>query len=743
MLQKMRTSVVIGFLIVACAAGLQAAVPKDLAEYTPADTTIYLGWSRWPNESKEQINLARKLVSGMAGEKDRSQALLRTVVADLLLPMIQAPAGISLRNVELEDGEPRVDATLVAAAGPDPGRYPQVMEKLIAEYGEAARLRPLTIKNVALQSYPIGETHIQFIWGVHKDAFIFALSEPAVAALIETMDGAAPNLADSDELKFDRQKVKADLAGAFTCIYGDVPRVLEMVKRIVVAKGGELPPWFNPLIEQTGIASVRSKYLQFEQRDSEAQIRVFAHVTGPVRGLLLLWKQPPLVDDDLRVVPENAYWMYARSLDLAAMWQETMRVVDAVAPQAGPKIEAMEAMSASMLGFSIVNDLLPSFGDKWVLFDSPQQGGFLFTGAVLVAQTRDAAALNAMLLQVVERVNNLVAKEDFGVQQKTIERNGHQIHYVLVAGAPVPVAPAWAFAGQRVIFGLYPQTVATALDQVDAAIAATQPSTPPSTQPSTAVKSILENAEFRAARASLPGPAVGMGYADSRVIARIAYPFLLGLQTALVSRAAPQGAQVDFQTMPPWPEERKRIHTYVSTSSMDADGIMLASNGSGAGGPVIGGVAASGVLASVLLPAVAQARQTSMRVASMSNLRDIGAACHAWADEHGGQFPASLQVLVDDGLIPEQLLHSPRGPTGEVSYVYIAGQSDKSDPRNVLAYERVFDKAGKTNVLFMDGYVEYMRFDEFKKVLADTYKRLGREEEMPSQFRSAGTPLRN
>jgi len=726
MLFRSGMPVVAGLLIAAWAGSLQAAVPNDLASYMPEETAVYVGWSAWQSQDRVQLELAAKLLESTSERQEGPPRVTSVILLELLLPMSKAPVGIGLQNIELNDGA-EVSAALIAAAGPDPQHYPQVVRGLVAECGDPELIQPLTIKNVQFQQYAVPETPFKFVWGVHKDCFILTLGESAAAGVIDTMNGARPSLAASEEMKFDRSKVQAKLDGTFTCLYGDVQRVVDIVKGVVAAKADGLPEWFNPLIEETGIASVRSKYQHFEQRDGEPHVRIFAHVTGPVRGLLTLWKQAPLTDEDLRVVPDDAYWMYARNLDLAALWQEVLRVTKEAAPEVGARVEAGEAALAGMFGFSIVRDLLPKFGDTWVLFDAPQQGGFLITGVVLVAETTDAAGLNAILSAVIARTNAALGGTENRVVSKELEYAGHRIHYVVVSALPVPVAPAWCIVGQRVIFGLYPQTVAAAIRRLDAA-----PATP-------AAKSILDNPEFRAARASLPGPAIGIGYADTRVLARLAYPLVLGLRTAFASWAEPAGAAIDFATMPPWPEERELVRVHVSTSIMDGDGVILASQGGDGRGPVMGSLANAGVLTGMILPSLAAARQQALRVASMSNMAAIGQGCRRWADEHGGQFPDSLEDLLVEGLITEKELRSPRDPTGGVSYIYIPGQNEKSDPGNVLAYERLYDDKG-TNVLFVAGYVEYLSPEAAKQALAETYSRLGREAEMPGELGGGGLP---
>ena len=51
---------------------------------------------------------------------------------------------------------------------------------------------------------------------------------------------------------------------------------------------------------------------------------------------------------------------------------------------------------------------------------------------------------------------------------KTIQSGSHEITFVNVVGAPVPVAPAWGVHGDRIVIGLYPQMVRTTLDRLAA-----------------------------------------------------------------------------------------------------------------------------------------------------------------------------------------------------------------------------------------------------------------------------------
>jgi prepilin-type N-terminal cleavage/methylation domain-containing protein len=58
-------------------------------------------------------------------------------------------------------------------------------------------------------------------------------------------------------------------------------------------------------------------------------------------------------------------------------------------------------------------------------------------------------------------------------------------------------------------------------------------------------------------------------------------------------------------------------------------------------------IAIIGILAALLLPALQQGQARAKRMECISNLREIGLACHLFANDHGGQFPT--QVSTNDG----------------------------------------------------------------------------------------------
>jgi predicted Zn finger-like uncharacterized protein/prepilin-type processing-associated H-X9-DG protein len=133
----------------------------------------------------------------------------------------------------------------------------------------------------------------------------------------------------------------------------------------------------------------------------------------------------------------------------------------------------------------------------------------------------------------------------------------------------------------------------------------------------------------------------------------------------------------------------------------------------------------------VMLPALNSAKERANRVKCASNLRQIGMAMALYSNEHRGQLPPNVQVMVtemdlglsalccpsstdDPASTPGQL-----GP-GTLSYIYIPFKSMNMPASIVVAHEPLENHDGEgMNVLFMDGHVEWFNRAEAQQLLQD------------------------
>jgi hypothetical protein len=94
-----------------------------------------------------------------------------------------------------------------------------------------------------------------------------------------------------------------------------------------------------------------------------------------------------------------------------------------------------------------------------------------------------------------------------------------------------------------------------------------------------------------------------------------------------------------------------------------------------------------------------------------NNLRQVGLACHMYADDNDERFPQSVSQLFPDYLDNVRVLHCPSARSRNVPgphYVYVPGLRSASPPEYVLAYENAGNHPGEGfTVLFVDAHVEW------------------------------------
>jgi hypothetical protein len=711
-------------VILCLTALLSPGLAADPATLAPHDSALAIGWTRATGPNGEASDYVRELMSGLQrliASEDANSAGEFGRVTSLLTTAVNGTGALALLRLPTQDAEPMPQLVAVIEDIEDPRAFVADLRDTFVDAGDwtADEARIGDNEVVALKSGAGPHLYV----GVVGKRVVAGLGEPAFARGLATAQGKAASLATVEEFKADRSRVAAfrDVEET-TFAWVDLAHGVEWL-RAMTAHAPEAPQ-IARVIDELGLDDLRSLYWTHGAAQDRQSGVVHVHTSSSSdRGVLLLARQKPLDRELLKLVPQNAHWAYAGSLDIFSIWSEALRIAEIIEPAARGEISGMSSAARDVVGFSPVDDLIPILGKDWLVFDAPDHGGFLVTGIVLVATTSEGAKLNEMITKIADWLSPLLRPTRAVLKQVETSRDGRKIHSWIVAGLPIPVVPSWTVFGKRFAFALHPQTVATAMRQFDE---------------KTRGPSLAEQPELVSVLDRWPKDVTGVAYFDTAGMMRFGYPFWNLIQNAIMSMQAFGAEQpVNLDLFPTLPDMIARARPAIGASWHDKDGVYVAYTG--AGGPAfqmaLTPAGTTALIASVMVPSFGRAREVARQTVAQTNARSIAMGCHIYADDHDGNFPPSLETLIDEGHLTLQMLSSPRSwGTDDVDYAYIAGQTTSADPRNILVYETV--GAEGRAVAFVDGSTRFLKFGEFEQHIRDTYKRLNRMNELPPEFAS-------
>lgn len=739
------TLVRVAVLLVCCVI-LSPAGAADLPELVPDNTLLYVAWPGLdafstaagqtemaklmaePQMQKFREHWSKKVWPAIqdkirqALQKEESSELYEPIMS-LLSASWKYPLALTFQNVEFTPAGPQIDAALVIQAGPDAAKLADGMDRILAfavKSEKHVKLADVEIAGIRIKEFVPPEFPVPFRYGVVNDVFVFGLGERIWQHLaVAGSKSLASNKRFVDAMKFTGGSTKvpvvfADLHGIITLVEKFQPLFANQQIPILGEPGG-----VAHVAASLGLEDVRSLASVVVPEGAGFKTVSFLHAPSLGQAATTQPANRPITDAELKVIPRDVSWAMVTRFDLLAAYKGIFQTLQQIAPSAGAVAVPATQTAELMVGFRIDRDLLGAFGDTWTLYDSPASGGIIITGITLIADAKDDSRLDTSMERLAFVIGKFLGKGNSLTVQREDYR-GQKVCYVQATGVPLPVAPAWAHCKGKVVAALFPQMVRVAVDQLlDGG------------------ESLLDNPDFQNLRKFLPANPSSISYSDSPRGLRILYAILLPLTDAGIGYVRGEGIPFDFGMLPAWPVFARHLFGDVSANVTTKDGLLCVSYGALPGGLGTMAVAAASVpvATAILLPSLARARELSKRTVSAANLKAIGTAVLIYAENHKGQSPPDLETLVKEELITPQTLVSPCDRSGgQNSYIYLrpkdrAAESGSVPPsqvaRMVVAYENPanFGDEG-TNVLFLDGRVQWMSAAAFDELLQATRKRL-------------------
>jgi prepilin-type processing-associated H-X9-DG protein len=564
-------------------------------------------------------------------------------------------------------------------------------------------------------------------WGFVGDYLVFAINDRGghvIKNLRGNRSGTAVNYLAGVEGTDD----------AFV-LYADFQRIAEFVKTIAQQEKGQEGldkiKMVSAVMKELGLADVKSIKARFGFSGPDVVGRELIEIPLPRTGIPARLKTIDLSIfnlADLRSVNAAAF-----NVDLGGIYDTVMSSIRIASPNdVYPDVnEAIKGLE-SKIDFSIRNDLLAGLAGPIIVYSVPE--GVLSDipsgGAVLIAKTANAQTIEKSLKSlgnfaagdsnnIVKDSNNVVKDSNAvkysnnAVQVRAQEQNGRTYYtFAMLPFAAMQILPTWTITDSNYLVVATNQPLcAKAVARITGADRS---------------DSIRMTAGFKKAVEGFRSEPINFRYTDSQVqfnqllkVAQQCWPMI-------TMGAAGAGFKLPL-TLPSLQHLTEQMGSTVQYSYYDGKGLHI--NYRGSGMEVGVGVAAGiGGGMGILMPALARTRQIAQSTVSGSHLAGIGKAMFIYANDNNDVYPPDLKTLVEKEDLSPKSLESSRKPKdfNGPSFIYITGQNPKMNSGNVLVYENPEFCRDGVNVLYNDGHVAFERWDDFKKAIEETYKRLNK-----------------
>jgi len=602
---------------------------QPLADHVPDTAWAYIGWAGTDaladdydaSQLKQVVELFQTQAIAQAWQQVKQRAMSE-MEQELDAPQTQAVLNAANTLGQISLANPTALYFTPPAQGWEHGDTPTIAA-LWSPTDDASRETLVTalrtLEDAASGEITVGGTP-QIVWACIGEAPVPAnplTAVPHFAAATQTLGRDRPLVA-----------------------YANLPAMVALLHQTLIAQASPEDPVNVPaMLDTLGLAGLGPALITGGFEADQWRTDILLSAPAPRQGLLSLLDTPALDDNALSSIPQQATWATAVSFDLGTLIDVIRHTATAAGPNAEQGLAQGLAMANGMLGVDLEQQLLRGLGTTWIAYTDPAIAGPGYASLTLSNTLTDPQGV-AQVLETLHPIANMIIAQQLSDQDMLIQIHTQEIQGIKLHSVPLMLAaPSWAVIGDRLVLGLYPQTVVASIDQA-------ADNTTGSLSDSEAF------APFKQRTAGLH--LTSLSYIDLPRTAPSAYPLLLSLEHFGTSMASWMSGQPMPMILPPLNRLMPLLEPMSSHSWVDAQGWHHAHISPFPGAAFLSpqgasqmAIAPTVTTVGVLLPALGAARRTARQMADSTQARGIHQSMIVMAQstEPG---PNGNRLLTDD-----------------------------------------------------------------------------------------------
>ena len=542
-------------------------LPEDrtMACVAPAECLWYFSWSGTADPDPKSANQTEQLLAepevrdfiqsvgtalGAAMKKGAPPTpqgkLLGAEGPKLIQALLTHPAAAFISKFEFGPRGPDVAGGIVVGTGAETGELKSTLERLqqtllgAAAAGDDSKWNKLPS--------PPGAPAIE--WGFRDKYLIVGIGDGSADEISKRRGGEPPAWLTAIKKRLPVERIS-------TVHFLNI-------KKIVAAAGPMIGPEGQTILDALGLNNVQQFANVSGLEGTGCLSKSWVQVDGEPNGLLSLFGAEPLTAADLRPIPKDASFAAVARVAPAQLWAAFVQIMTKIDARSGEQLASGIKQMEAAVGFRLQEDLLDTLGDSVCVYNSPGEGGLIFTGLTVVVPVKNhdrLAKTNEQLVQVLNQAMAGQPRNMFGggptstLNHTTFRKQ--KISCLSAHGQGIPFDLCWCVAEKQLILSLSTQNIRAILSRDGAAES-------------------LADLPVVAAKLKAGSPLL-LTYQDTAGTLKITYPILQMIANIALGEMQREGLDLDGSVLPSLASIIRHVEPGISTLSREKDGLVFAS----------------------------------------------------------------------------------------------------------------------------------------------------------------------